>query len=357
MKFGIFYTLQWHESKTQEQSLLDALEQIELADKLGIDGVWLGEHHFSRHGLLSGIWSFAGMVAARTKRIRIGTAVIVLPFHNPIVVAEEAAMLDILSGGRLDFGVGSGYQRQEFDGLGVDVEESRERFRESVDVIIKAWTEEPLMFHGKYTNVDNLSVIPKPLQKPHPPMYLAISTSPTSVEFAARKNISPILGGPTSVMGQAVDVLNLWRGKMDEFGHDHTIVDVPAAMNIYVTPTNEEAERDAAELADFSKKILLKIGSPGKDGKMPKGYESWVTRQKDRSKDSMFLPLQGTPERVAERIEAVRQAGVQHLFGEFGFPGSPQDKVLRAIEMFATEVMPQFREAPAKTPEPVQVSD
>ena len=99
-----------------------------------------------RHGLLSGIFSFAGHVVARTKRLRIGTAVVVLPFHNPIVVAEEAAMLDVLSGGRLDLGIGSGYQRMEFDGLGVDVEESRARFREAIDVMIKAWTEEKLTF-------------------------------------------------------------------------------------------------------------------------------------------------------------------------------------------------------------------
>ncbi|HEY7492267.1 MAG TPA: LLM class flavin-dependent oxidoreductase, partial [Candidatus Tectomicrobia bacterium] len=203
MKFGIFYIVQWHESRTQEQALREALEQIELADQLGIDEVWLGEHHFSRHGLLSGLFSFAGHVAARTKHMRIGTAVSVLPFHNPIVVAEEAAMIDILSGGRLDFGVGSGYQRQEFAGLGVDVNEGRARFREALDVITRAWTEEKLTYHGTFTQVDDLWVIPKPLQQPHPPLYIAVSTSPASVEYAASRNIPVIVGGPTDIMGQA----------------------------------------------------------------------------------------------------------------------------------------------------------
>jgi alkanesulfonate monooxygenase SsuD/methylene tetrahydromethanopterin reductase-like flavin-dependent oxidoreductase (luciferase family) len=117
MQFGIFYIVQWHESRTQEQALQEALSKLSLqiSSALMRSG-WANTA--SRHGLLSGLFSFAGHVAARTRRMRIGTAVSVLPFHNPIVVAEEAAMLDILSGGRLNFGVGSGYQRQEFDGLG-----------------------------------------------------------------------------------------------------------------------------------------------------------------------------------------------------------------------------------------------
>ena len=127
MKFGIFTIVPWHEDFTPADALNQALEQVEFADKMGIDEVWLGEHRFSRHGLLSGIFSFLGAVAARTKRIRIGTAVVVLPLHNPILVAEETAMLDVISGGRFNFGIGAGYQRQEFDGIGVDIYASRER--------------------------------------------------------------------------------------------------------------------------------------------------------------------------------------------------------------------------------------
>ena len=129
MKFGIFTIVPYHEDFTQSQALNDALEQIEYADRLGIEEVWLGEHRFSRHGLLSGIWSFLGAVAGRTKNIRIGTAVIVLPLHNPVLVAEEVAMLDVISGGRINFGIGAGYQRQEFEGVGVDIDTSRETVR------------------------------------------------------------------------------------------------------------------------------------------------------------------------------------------------------------------------------------
>ena len=160
-------------------------------------------HSFSRHGLLSGIWSFLGAVAGRTRSIRIGTAVIVLPLHNPILVAEEVAMLDVISNGRINFGIGAGYQQQEFNGLGVDIDTTRERFNEAVDVIIKAWTEERLTFHGKYTSVDDLWVLPKPVQRPYPPLFQAVSTSPESIDFAASRQIQVIAGGPTDMLGQS----------------------------------------------------------------------------------------------------------------------------------------------------------
>ena len=356
MKFGIFYIVQWHESRTQEQALREALEQIELADQLGIDEVWLGEHHFSRHGLLSGLFSFAGHVAARTKRMRIGTAVSVLPFHNPIVVAEEAAMLDILSGGRLNFGVGSGYQRQEFDGLGVNVDESRARFREAMDVIRRAWTEETLTYHGQFTQVNDLWVIPKPLQKPHPPLYIAVSTSPASVEYAASNNIPVIVGGPTDIMGQAPQVMKLWREQMEKYGHPHAHIDPPVAKGIYVAPTVEEAETDPIGREDFSLKILARIGSPVRpDGTAPPGYEHWVNRHNDRQRaqdpgHAGLPPLRGTPDVVIERLKIVQEQGINRIFGSFGFPGLPHEKVLRSIEMFATQVMPHFRDAPVAAP-------
>ena len=359
MKFGLFTIVPWHESRTQQQALYETLEQIELADQLGLDEVWVGEHRFSRHGLVSGVWSFLGQVAARTKNVRIGTAVVVLPLHNPVLVAEEAAMLDVLSGGRLDFGVGSGYQRQEFDGVGVDINESRERFHEAVEVITRAWTEEKLTYHGKYTNVDNLWVLPKPLQQPHPPLFQAVSTTPASIEYAASRQIQVIAGGPTDILGQAPQVIQLWRQKMEEFGHPHAHLDPPMAKAIYVAPTMEEAEQDPVGLEDFSSRVLTSVGNTGaaiglpldSHGNVPPGYEHWANRQRDRDRrddpgHAGLPPLRGTPEVVVERLKETRAAGINHVFGAFGFPGLPQEKVLRSIELFATQVMPHFQEVP-----------
>ncbi len=359
MKFGLFIIAPWHESQTTSQVLHDSLEQVEFADRLGLDEVWLGEHSFSRHGLLSGFFSYVGNVVARTQKVRIGTAVIVLPLHNPVLVAEEIAMLDVLSGGRMEIGIGSGYQRQEFDGIGVDMNESRERFREATEVMIKAWTEETLTFHGTYTNVNDLWVLPKPVQEPHPPLYVAISTSPSTVEWAASKQIQPIVGGPTDTMGQATNVLKMWRAKMDEFGHPHAHLTPPMSKGIYVTPTMEEALNDPIGLDDFSSRILRSTGTTGatigmptdKDGKLPPGYEAWANRQRDRERrddpgHAGLPPLRGTPEVIIERLKQVQEEGVERIFGSFGFPGLPQWKVLRSIELFCTEVLPHFREVP-----------
>ena len=238
-----------------------------------------------------------------------------LPFRNPIQVAEELATIDILSGGRLDAGVGSGYQRQEFEGLGVDVEESRDRFREALDVIVRAWTEDKLTYDGRFTSVEDVAVLPKPKQKPHPPLYVAVSTSPATVDYAASLAVPVIVGGPTAALGIAPEVIALWREKMDEYGHAHAHVDPPVNMNIHVAPTVEEAERDAVGREDFSTKILARIGSPaGKDGRYPKGYEEWINRQRDR--EAAGEPAQGRLDQPARqprgrRGAAVRAAGVR----------------------------------------------
>ena len=157
-------------------------------------------------------------------------------------------------------------------------------------------------------------------------------------------------------MGQAPEVVRLWREKMEQFGNEHAHIDPPVSMNIYVAPTMEEAEKDAIGLEDFSTKILAKIGSPiGADGKIPPGYEEWANRQRDRemvveARRTAGIPaLRGTPEIVSERLEQIQQLGINHIFGSFGFPGLAREKAIRSIEMFASEVMPRFSQAPAGT--------
>ena len=166
MRFGMFDVIRWHETVSGEDTISNALEQVEFADKLGIQDIWLGEHHFSRHGILSGIFSFMGAVAARTTQARIGTSIVILPFHNPVQVAEEAAIIDIVSNGRFNLGVGAGYQAQEFHGMGVEITKSRELFKEYLDVVKKCWEDGKLTYKGEYIDIEDIWVIPKPIQKP-----------------------------------------------------------------------------------------------------------------------------------------------------------------------------------------------
>jgi alkanesulfonate monooxygenase SsuD/methylene tetrahydromethanopterin reductase-like flavin-dependent oxidoreductase (luciferase family) len=357
MKFGIFNIGMWHETQTQEEIFQGIMEQAVLGDSLGYDSFWLGEHHFSRHGILTDCMVLAAAIAAKTERIRIGSAIVVLPFHNPIQLAEQAAMVDILSNGRLELGVGVGYQRREFEGLGLDIDDAREKFKDNYELLMKAWQDGPLDHHSKYYSMDasaGIEVLPKPVQKPHPPVYQAVSISPESVEAAASKGIPIMVGGPTDVLGLAPQVIALWQSKMREYGFDPTGIDIPCAKGIYVAETDEEAAADIAAVDAFwDLKLLQQIGSPiSASGELPRGYENWSSRVKEHEKNALnpnragTPPLIGSVETVRERLAALQETGVNYLFGQFGLPGMPEEKIQRSIKLFA-EIMPDFQDAKA----------
>ena len=151
MKFGLFHSVQLPDPARQNEYYRDALEQVLWAEQLGYDSVWMTEHHFSRHGIVSASLSVLAYLAGLTSRIRLATAVTVLPFHNPIQIAEEAATVDLLSNGRLDLGVGRGYQWGEFHKFNIPMEEADRRFQEAIGVLTRAWTEtEPFDHRGEF---------------------------------------------------------------------------------------------------------------------------------------------------------------------------------------------------------------
>ena len=348
MKFGQFEIIRWHPTMTPAESIAAVMEKIELGDTLGIDEIWIGEHHFTRHGLVSGIFSMLGNVAARTKNARIGTAIVVLPWRNPVQTAEEAATVDVPSGGRLTLGVGAGYQALEFNGMNADIAQARARFREYVDVIHGCWRDEPLTFRGDFIDVQDLNVLPKPVQKPIP-MHIAVSTSPESVDFAASKAMPIMVGGPTAVMGQVPQVLEMWHERMAHYGHPHDHIDLGVAQDVYVAPTMEEAEGDIAGLEDEINAEFHRIGNPrDASGAIPEGYKRWSHRDKDRvvggekAKEIGILPLVGTPEVVGERIAVLRGLGINSIRCNFGKAGLDRGKMRRCMHMFAEEVMPHF---------------
>ena len=178
MKFGIFILPSCRRRETSHQGRIyqEAVEQIQYAEELGFDAVWLAEHHFTRFGIISSAIPFATYVAARTRTIRIGTGVSVLTFHNPIFMAEETAMLDVLSDGRLDFGVGRGQVVYEYNNFKVEYDSHAAL---SGDCGHHPGAVEPgVTYHGKYYSVDDMTIAPVPVQQPHPPMYLAVSRTP-----------------------------------------------------------------------------------------------------------------------------------------------------------------------------------
>jgi alkanesulfonate monooxygenase SsuD/methylene tetrahydromethanopterin reductase-like flavin-dependent oxidoreductase (luciferase family) len=186
MKFALSFLCEQPPWQGQRAALKDAIDQAAYADALGFDAVWIAEHHFSEYGVAPDVAVLAAALLPRVTRMRIGTAVTILPFNHPIRTAESFAMVDVLSDGRLDFGVGRGYQPAEFSGFGVPMEESRARFDEALEVVRRAWTEDRTTFEGRFFTVRDVRVLPKPVQKPHPPILVGGSGKRGTVEPALR---------------------------------------------------------------------------------------------------------------------------------------------------------------------------
>ena len=208
MRFGTFFFFQAPPGHRHDEIIRRELEQIEWTEELGFDAAWLTEHHFIDYGLSVDPAALAASAATRTRRIRIGLAAAILPFHHPIRLAEQMALIDIISGGRLDVGVGRGNRPAEFAGYRVPQEQSRERFDECVEVMTRAWTEERVTFEGRFFTVPGVSVIPKPVQRPHPPLY-QVCVSKDGIENTALRGwpmLNSVLFGPVDQLVENRDV-------------------------------------------------------------------------------------------------------------------------------------------------------
>src|SRR5947209_4333167 len=196
MKFGIFGSAQAKRGGPDTDSGAGFRDFVELnveAEALGFVSSFLVEHHFTGFGQVSATLNLLTWVGARTTTLRLGTAVIVLPWHNPVLLAEQAATIDLLSGGRLDFGVGKGYRHNEFHGFCIPIEEADARFHECLDIVVKSWTsKERFSHHGKYWNFSDIIVEPPTAQKPHPPMWMAAG-SPNSIGQVAERGYNLLL--------------------------------------------------------------------------------------------------------------------------------------------------------------------
>src|SRR5262249_15380354 len=181
------------------------------------EAVWLAEHHFNTYSVCPSVHLMGMHVASRTKRLRIGTAISIAPMYHPLRLAEEVALLDVLSGGRVNWGAGRGNDPVEFGVFGLDRDSSYTRFRENVDVVLRAWKEERLTYQGEFINVQNVEVLPKPLQQPHPPVWLAAS-SPDAIDYAASEGYS-ILMDPHSTHAEIGSKLASYKRGLAEAGY------------------------------------------------------------------------------------------------------------------------------------------
>lgn len=269
MRFGVLQFFSWQKDRVALPTVYArALERIRIMDRTGYDAVWLAEHHFSTYSVCPSVHLMGMHVAGITERLRIGTGVSLAAFYQPTRLAEEVALLDVLSGGRVNWGAGRGFDRKEFEAFAVPPEQSYERFRENVDIVLRAWREERLNYDGKFHRFHDLEVLPKPLQQPHPPVWIA-SSSPDAIRWSASQGHA-ILMDPHSAHADLAAKHRAYREGLAEHGHENN-QHTPMARLIAIGRTDAEGERIARAGAQWTVSSYANPGTHAKGQSSPAG--------------------------------------------------------------------------------------
>ena len=343
MRFGFFDQLPCASGFTEHQRYRDIMAQIELGDELGFDTAWLGEIHFNRaFSILADPLMVLAAAAQRARRIRLGTAVTLLPLHNPIKIAEQAATADILSNGRLEFGVGRGVAYQ-YRGYGIPQEESRERFEEALDFILQAWTEDSFSFEGKHFRARDISVVPRPAQLPHPPLRIA-ANSPDTFPFSGRRKFpifaSPLINPPDKLKAG----LTIYRDTLASSPGD-----VALAFPVHVATSRRQARQDCeAGLMRFLRVAVELV--------RPHGQADFTSFEAFRQVFARFEQVKyedfdrdigvfGDPDYCVERVRALRaEYGMDEFICYFNQGGiMDHAMVTQSMTSFARDVIPHCR--------------
>jgi alkanesulfonate monooxygenase SsuD/methylene tetrahydromethanopterin reductase-like flavin-dependent oxidoreductase (luciferase family) len=331
MRFGLFGGAQARRGLTPAESARgyhDVAEYHVEAEALGFHGSFITEHHFTKIGQVSATPTLLTWIAARTNTLRLGTAVIVLPWHNPVLLAEQAATLDLLSGGRLDFGIGKGYRHNEFAGFCMAPEEAEPRFEEALAVMIRAWTaDEPFSHHGRYWHFENVIVEPPPVQTPHPTLWMAAS-KPESIRDCARRGFNLLLDQFASpeLIGER---LGIYSDAIEAAGYRFDPTRVAVARNFWVANDADETAAALRRQAEAHQRLLtLSRGSESRPGSHILGYSDEPGAREAHA-------LIGTPDEIAMKLEALRAEGARYVL--LSGQGSREN-----LRRFAREVMPAF---------------
>jgi alkanesulfonate monooxygenase SsuD/methylene tetrahydromethanopterin reductase-like flavin-dependent oxidoreductase (luciferase family) len=349
MKFGLLFNTDYHAEVhgPPAEYYAHILDQIVLAENLGFHSAWFGEHHYSAYSFGAPA-VMATAAAARTSRIRLGTGVSLLPIHHPIRLAEEFATLDILSGGRLEYGVGRGFLRYALDLFGVDEDESHERYREALELILRAWTsQEPFSFEGRFWSVSDYQFFPPPLQRPHPPIFASATLTPESFVWTANRgfHLATACFVPNK---QAVRAgIELYRKTLLEAGHDPATREVAGVFQMYCGETHREAHatagRNVIRYLDFFGSIDAKSPHRSKAYEHHRGgtkgmFEGITSEMLDEQQ----LLLISDPAGLVERIEWARDYyGLDYFLLEVGQGGLAHERVVESLSRFAREVLPR----------------
>jgi len=330
MRFGLFGSAQARRGGPDVDSGVGFREFVDYnveAESLGFVSTFLVEHHFTGFGQISATLSLLTFIAARTKTLRLGTAVIVLPWHNPVLLAEQTATLDLLSQGRLDFGIGMGYRYKEFAGFAMPMEEAEERFDESLAVLLKAWTADaPWSYRGKYWRFDEVVVEPPTAQKPHPPLWMGAG-SPASIKKVAALGYNLLLD-QYSTVEEIVERIAIFKAEVERLGRvfDPMSVGVTRSINVLATP------------AELQKAYENRIAAKRRIDRLTVRPDNRNAGRVSSDETICASALYGTPEAIARKLETLRAGGVAYIL--VNCPGAAA-----GLRRFAREIRPAFAEA------------
>lgn len=348
MHFGIF--LEERRPGTSETAAFqETLELAELAEAWGLDGVWLGEIHFNpARSVHSAPITLASFIAARTRRVRVGTAVQVLPLGNPLRIAEEVATVDHLSQGRFDFGIGRSGSPRAYDALGVPYGESQARFEEALRIILEAWKGEPFSYHGKFFRFEKAVVAPRPYQRPHPPLRMAANSRETFA-LVARLGLPLFVGLRDLGVPELQRHLGAYRAEWRQAGHPGP-GDVCLRIPIYAAPTEQEAVEEPRENMTyfFRRHAEIVRGGMGRADTGPADRRSAKLDEIANLSYDDILETRvafGTAASLTDRLRRLRgELGLDGIVAELNPSGLfPMERMQRTLRVFTHEVMPALK--------------
>jgi alkanesulfonate monooxygenase SsuD/methylene tetrahydromethanopterin reductase-like flavin-dependent oxidoreductase (luciferase family) len=339
MRFGLFCSPK-ADSKDlgpeTGQGFRDYLDFNVEAEALGFHSSFSVEHHFTGWNQVSATLMLLMALAMRTKTLRLGTAVLVLPWHNPVLLAEQAAMLDLVSDGRLDFGIGKGYRHSEFKGFQIPPEEAEARFEEAIDIITRAWTTRTrFSHHGRFWHFEDIVVEPPPAQAPHPPYWVAAG-NPHSIKRAAACGFNLILDQYASPETLA-ERIAIYKAERAAHGLKFDPMQVTVARQLYIAKDQADKEAALARQAEYTKRTIDVSRTPdGRGGTKPGSH---VLAYADKAGATEEHALYGTPDEIYGMLEALQNAGVAYVL--LTIAGGQEQ-----LRLFAREIMPAFAAAP-----------
>jgi alkanesulfonate monooxygenase SsuD/methylene tetrahydromethanopterin reductase-like flavin-dependent oxidoreductase (luciferase family) len=343
MRFGTFSYNQRRPWASEKQAFDELLDQIELTERLHFNEAWFAEHHHSDYGMLASPNLMIAALARRTERLRFGNLVNVLPLYDPMRLAEECAMLDILTGGRLNIGLGRGVPKDDMKHR-LDRETAQARFEEGIEILLRAWTGETFSYTGKAWGYEEISCRPQPLQKPHPPIYYG-ATSPDSPAMVARRGWNLALSRQPLL--NCAKAIEKYRAELATLGHVNGQGDAIMVRDIYVADTDEQAWREA--VPEIMRFWQLATDNYWRGETVAEADLTRVTERYPyypggltiKRLDEWGTSLIGSPDTVVKKARAmIALAKPDSLVGMFQFGGLKHEQVMHSLELFGAKVMP-----------------